>query len=141
MMKLSIAEISEAGTSKIIAGSIFLMFGHTVSYAFSGMRRAYGSLRPNDAIQWYAINEACDNGFRLFDFGEVPEGHTTLTKFKTKWGAQPVRLFRYVTATDETKIGTKVDAAYDAASLSRMLWQFVPLKLTEWVGDQIYRRL
>jgi hypothetical protein len=25
--------------------------------------------------------------------------------------------------------------------LPRVIWQYLPLKLTEWMGDQIYRRL
>ena len=97
IMQVLIAEHGEASGKKLIAGAVFLMFGRTVSYAFSGMHRQYSSLRANDAIQWHAINEACHKGFQAFDFGEVPDGHTELAKFKSKWGAEPTRLYRYIT--------------------------------------------
>jgi hypothetical protein len=141
MMELLIAEYGEGAKKEIIAGSVFLMFGQTVSYAFNGMRRQYGSLRANDAIQWQAINAACQEGFQLFDFGEVPEGHDQLAKFKSKWGAQPTRLYRYVTPALPAPKSAEVDSPYNIGSFSQIIWQYVPLKLTEWMGDQIYSRL
>lgn len=141
MMQVLIAEYGEGSKKEIIAGSVFLMFGRTVSYAFSGMRRQYGSLRANDAIHWQAINEACQKGFHSFDFGEVPEGHDQLAKFKSKWGAQPTRLYRYFTPAPPAPTSGKVDSAYNIGSLSRVIWRYLPLKLTEWMGVQIYRRL
>jgi len=141
MMEVLVAEHGQDAKKKIIAGSVFLMFGRTVSYAFNGMRREYGSLRANDAIQWQAINGACQKGFRLFDFGEVPERHDPLAKFKSKWGAQPTRLYRYVAPAPPAAKNAKVDSPHNMGSILRVIWQYVPLKLTEWAGDQIYRRL
>ena len=141
MMQVLIAEHGEAAGKKLIAGAVFLMLGRTVSYAFSGMLRQYGSLRANDAIQWHAINEACHKGFHSFDFGEVPDGHTELAKFKSKWGAEPTRLYRYITPAPPVPKSGKVDSHFNIALLPRVIWQYLPLKLTEWMGDQIYRRL
>jgi hypothetical protein len=141
MMEVLVAEYGAGPKKKIIAGSVFLIFGRTVSYAFSGMCREYGSLRANDAIQWQAISAACQKGFHWFDFGEVPDGHDHLAKFKSKWGAQPTRLYRYVTPAPPAPKSGKVGSPYNIGSFSRAIWQYVPLKLTEWIGDQIYRRL
>jgi len=33
--------------------------------------------------------------YRWFDFGEVVENDEGLAQFKSKWGAEPQRLFRY----------------------------------------------
>ena len=140
-MRVLIAEHGEASGKKVIAGAVYLMFGRTVSYAYSGMLRQYGSMRANDAIQWHAINEACQTGFHLFDFGEVPEGHTELAKFKRKWGAEPTRLYRYTTSVPAAPTSGRVDSPYNVESISQIIWRYVPLKLTEWMGDQIYRRL
>lgn len=141
LMQVLIAEHGEASGKKLIAGAVFLIFGRTVSYAFSGMHRQYSSLRANDAIQWHAINEACHKGFQTFDFGEVPEGHTELAKFKSKWGAEPTRLYRYSTPAPSVPKNGKADSPSNIASLSRVIWPYLPLKLTEWMGDHIYRRL
>src|SRR5207247_3297230 len=76
-MRLLLAE--QSGTDRrLLAGSVFLMLGHTVSYAFTGWRRADHSLRANDLIHWEAIQDARRQGFRSYDFGEVPGGQEGL---------------------------------------------------------------
>ena len=141
MMELLLAELPEGDHKRVIAGSVFLKHGSTVSYVFNGMDREYSSLRANDAIQWNAINAACAKGFRFFDFGEVPEGHTELAKFKSKWGAQPVRLHRYSIATSE-----KAKESPDAPdgrfqTLVNHVWRRLPLVVTALMGDWIYSYL
>jgi CelD/BcsL family acetyltransferase involved in cellulose biosynthesis len=136
-MQLLIAERQR----KILAGSVFFKFGSTVSYAFNGSCRKDLSLRPNDAIQWHAINEACGNGYRKFDFGEVPEDHHELAHFKSKWGAKPIRLYRFSSSTPG---GVKAGADYRrgrAISWAATVWRRLPIKATEWLGDLVYSYL
>ena len=141
MMQLLIAEQDAVGRPRMIAGSIFLRFGQTVSYAFSGSRVKDLSLRPNDVIQWQAINEACAAGYRFFDFGEVPDGHSDLAKFKTKWGSVPVRLYRYYyPACKDVDNGNGESQGYKE-SLRSAIWRRLPLPTVAWLGDRIYRYL
>jgi len=95
MMRLLLAEWHEAGRTELLAGSIFLMFGQTVFYAFNGRRRDTLSLRPNDAIQWQSIHDAWRESFHHYDFGEVEMDNLGLAEFKGKWGAEPATLYRY----------------------------------------------
>lgn len=141
MMRLMLAEQQVAGRSRIMAGSIFLMFGRTVSYAFNGASVGDLSLRPNDLIQWEAINEACKDGFRFFDFGEVPEGNEDLARFKKKWGAEPVRLHRYYYPGTRDLNGPSLETASYPKRLTTALWQRLPLAVTAWLGDQLYAYL
>jgi CelD/BcsL family acetyltransferase involved in cellulose biosynthesis len=137
IMQLLIAERQ----SRILAGSVFFKFGSTVSYAFNGSQRKDLSLRPNDALQWHAINEACRNGYRNFDFGEVPEDHQELAHFKSKWGAKPTRLYRFSSSRHD---GAKATADYPkgrAISLAAAAWRRLPIKATEWLGDLVYSYL
>jgi len=97
LMQLLLAEQSGGTEKKLLAGSIFLMFGQTISYTFNGARREDFSLRPNDAILSFAIQKACDAGFRRFDFGEVPDGHARLAEFKSKWGSNQHNWFATTT--------------------------------------------
>jgi CelD/BcsL family acetyltransferase involved in cellulose biosynthesis len=94
-LTLLLAEHWGAGHARMLAGSLFLLSGSTVSYAFNGSRRRDLTLRPNDLIQWHAINDACNRGFQTFDFGEVGDERSDLAVFKQKWGAEPVRMYRY----------------------------------------------
>ena len=83
-----------------------------MTYAFGASRTADFALRPNDIIMGRAINDASEEGFRFVDLGEVPEGDENLARFKSKWGAEPVRLYRYYSpdfpdgdaASDETGV-------------------------------------
>jgi len=138
MMDLLLAEHGPAAHRKIVAGSIFLFFGKTASYSFSAMDRNHASLRANDALLWHAINTASARGFRVFDFGEVPDGHDALAKFKMKWGADPQRLHRYYSPAPRSSVSHDHS---DSRTLAAATWRALPLKLTEWIGDQIYRFL
>ncbi len=141
MMQLLLAEHRQHAKPRIIAGSIFFMFGHTVSYAFNGSSAGDLSLRPNDAIQWRAINDACTNGYRNFDFGEVPDEHHELAKFKSKWGAKPARMYRcYSRVPDDAKTAADYPKS-NAASFAENLWRRLPIKATEWMGDRMYSYL
>lgn len=141
MLQLLLAEQQTMGRRRIMAGSIFLKFGRTVSYAFNGSRLRDLSLRPNDVIQWRAINDACRGGFRFFDFGEVPEGNDDLAKFKSKWGADPVRLYRYYHPARPDLEGGSAESVRYAESLAKAVWRKLPLTAISWLGDRIYARL
>jgi len=141
MMQLLLAERQTVRSQRIIAGSIFLMFGRTVSYAFGGSRRGDLSLRPNDLIQWQAINEACRSGFRFFDFGEVPEGHDDLARFKSKWGSEPLRLYRYYYPAYTDLENGSVEFGGYLELLKKTVWRRLPLTATAWLGDRLYKYL
>ena len=92
-------------------------------------------------IQWEAINEARASGYRYFDFGEVPEGHDELAKFKSKWGAEPVRMHRYYYPGIPRPAGGPRESRSYADSLTNALWPRLPLAVASWLGDKIYSYL
>jgi hypothetical protein len=139
LMELLLAEQSGDTDKKLLAGSIFLMFGETVSYTFNGARREDFSLRPNDAILSFAIQKACKAGFRRFDFGEVPDGHTRLAEFKSKWGSEPRQLVRYYYPPASESLREQSDGY--VYHLAESIWQRLPLKTTAMLGDWIYGHL
>jgi CelD/BcsL family acetyltransferase involved in cellulose biosynthesis len=141
MMELLLAEQQTAGRSRIVAGSVFLLFNRTVSYAFNGSRLADLALRPNDVIQWQAINEACRKGFHSFDFGEVPHGNHDLAKFKSKWGATAVPLHRYYYPALLDSADDRGGFREYTTTVGKVLWCHLPLKATAWLGSRIYSYL
>ena len=139
LMRLMLAEQHEAGRSKLLAGSIFLMWGQTVVYAFNGRRREDLSLRPNDVIQWLAIHDACREGFRYYDLGEVEKHQQGLAEFKAKWGAEPRQLYRYYyPEAHELERGIFMPSSY-SRQLVNAVWRRLPLNVTATLGDWIYR--
>jgi len=143
LMRLLLAEQRAEGRSRIVAGSMLLMLGGTVFYAFNGRLREALALRPNDVIQWRAIHDAAREGFRRYDFGEVAQENRDLAAFKSKWGTDAQRLHRYYFPAPPD-----VDAGYgslESENLARRVgtraWRWLPLRATAFVGDRIYRYL
>ncbi len=95
MMRLLLAEQCGPRQRRLLAGSLYLMAGQTVLYAFNGRQQAALSLRPNDAIHWQALQDACGDGFRHYDFGDVLPGNDGLVQYKRKWGSEPRPIYTY----------------------------------------------
>jgi lipid II:glycine glycyltransferase (peptidoglycan interpeptide bridge formation enzyme) len=134
-MRLLLAERKTADGTKLVAGSIFLKFGQTVFYAFTGCAPRDFYLHPHDLIQLEAIRDACKSGYRWYDFGEVSEDNESLAQFKGKWGTQPKPLFRYYYPLREEEnsiLGREI-------THSRKLWRLLPEGATAVLGDLIYR--
>lgn len=84
MMRLLLAEQVTGTGSTLLAGSLLLMFGSTVFYAFNGSRRDALNLRPRDLIRWHAIHKASPEGYQYDDVGVVSANHHGLAQFKSK---------------------------------------------------------
>jgi CelD/BcsL family acetyltransferase involved in cellulose biosynthesis len=141
LIRLLLAEQHEAGHSKLLAGSIFFMFGQTVFYAFNGRRPEDLGLRPNDAIHWRAIHDARSEGYSRFDFGEVVESQHGLAEFKSKWGTEPRRLYRYYYPAPVDLEPDSLEAQGAMRHLANAVWKRLPLRVTSLLGDWIYSYL
>ncbi len=135
LVRLLLAKRNEAGHSRLLAGSLFLMFGQTIIYAFAGWRREDLSLRPNDAIHWQAIHDACAEGFSCYDFGEVTKGNQGLVEFKSKWGAEPQWLYRYYYPASRELEVSILDSPSRARQFMSAAWRRLPIKATALLSD------
>jgi hypothetical protein len=139
MLRLLLAERHTAGGIELLAGSLFLMYGKTVFYTFNGRRREGLMYRPNDALQWKAIHDACEAGYQYYDLGEVTSDHSTLADFKSKWGATPHWLYRYYyPAPSEVEIGIMESDSW-AGNLLHTTWKHLPLAVTVTLSDWAHR--
>jgi CelD/BcsL family acetyltransferase involved in cellulose biosynthesis len=142
-LRLLLVHREQSGRECLLAGSLLLMLGDTVFYAFNGRRREALPLRPNDLLQWHAMRDAAAAGYRWYDFGEVGEGNEGLAAFKAKWGTQTRTLMRYHAPPlphDETDYGALESAAWPRR-IALGAWRRVPLSVTAFAGDQVYRFL
>jgi hypothetical protein len=141
MLSLLLAEQRDTRQPRLLAGSLFLMFGRTVFYGFNGWRRENLSLRPNDLLQWRAIQDACRDGYECFDFGEVSEINQGLAEFKTKWGAEPRRYHRYYYPAPKR---VETDMLREGSAIHRIgkgMWRRLPLGVTARCGNWIYKHV
>jgi lipid II:glycine glycyltransferase (peptidoglycan interpeptide bridge formation enzyme) len=141
LMCLQLAEQHSGSRKRLVAGSIFLRFNHTLWYAFTGVDDDALSLHPNDLILWNSINDACGTGVRWLDFGEVSEDHPELIRFKTKWGALPKDQYRYYSGNLQPRTTTQPSTCTLSSRVFRKVWQHLPLQITAQLGDLIYSRL
>lgn len=141
LLRLLLAEQRCDGRARLLSGSVFLAGGQTVLYAYNGRRRDDLALRPNDLIQWRAIHDACRDGFRRYDFGEVAAPNQGLAEFKAKWGAEARWLSRYV----DPPMGSAAGGALSlrpgtpARELLNRAWRRLPLDLTVALGRLLHR--
>lgn len=137
LMKLLVAERDEKGSKRMVAGSIFLRFGQTVFYAFTGCAHRDFQLHPHDIIQLESIRDSCKNGYRWYDFGEATDDRG-LAQFKGKWGTEAKPLYRYYYPA---RLDARHSKPSPLISLARQSWRALPLRLTATVGDRIHRYL
>lgn len=131
---------TDAGTT-IVGGNVYFRLGQTLSYAFNGARTSALPLRPNDILLWQAIHDAHQEGCRVVDLGEVPEGDESLAQYKAKWGAEPVRLYRYYYPGFPDAEHSSEGNDNNLAGMAKAVWRHLPLGVTSWIGDRIYSRL
>lgn len=137
MMRLLLAKRGQ----DVLGGSILLMFGSTVFYAFNGVMRSALFRRPNDLLQWQAISDACTDGYRTYDLGEVAEGNEGLAHFKSRWSSRTQRLQRYsYPALPQPQEGRDGEHGRWTGLIERG-WRAAPLKATAVAGRLIYRYL
>jgi hypothetical protein len=141
MMRLLVAERIEAGRRTLLAGSMFLMFGQTMFYAFNGCRRQGRALRANDVLQWHAIHDACGMGYRQYDLGEVVETQFGLHEFKAKWGAVARRMYRYYHPSPAGIESMALESTGPLGRVARAAWRFLPWRATALLGDWLYSYL
>jgi len=139
LMRLLVVDRTESGRRVLVAGSVFFTFRDTVSYAFNGSRAQDMWLCPNDLLHWQHIHQCCREGFRWYDFGEVPEDHPELALFKSKWGAEPTRLHRYYypPPPPHKDAGTH----RPLRNLANLVWRHLPLSATAYLSDHAYSYL
>jgi CelD/BcsL family acetyltransferase involved in cellulose biosynthesis len=139
LARLLLAERQVDGRRALLAGSLCLQLGSRVFYGFNGRLPEYLELRPNEAILWTAIKDACRQGFAWFDFGEADAG-SSLAAFKQKWASDVGVLQRYYLRPLADSGGDTGHRGL-AARVAEGLWRRLPLGATELLGKRIYRYL
>jgi hypothetical protein len=142
-LRLLLVHQSQSGHDVLLAGSMLLMLGETAFYAFNGRLKEALPLRPNDLLQWHAMRDAAAAGYRCYDFGEVEEGNEGLADFKAKWGTEMRTMIRYHAPPlpyDETG-GKGLQTRAWPRRIAVGAWHQVPLCVTAFAGDRVYRFL
>lgn len=92
MVKILLAQVDDA----YAAGSLELIYKHTIYGWYGGLDRKYGRYVPNELLAWYILRWGAENGYHVYDFGGAgkPDEEYGVRDFKAKFGGQLVNFGR-----------------------------------------------
>jgi CelD/BcsL family acetyltransferase involved in cellulose biosynthesis len=117
-----------------VAGVVLLAGTETLTYKYGASDEVSWQARPNHVLIWHAMRTACEDGYRLFDFGRSDLGGLGLREFKSGWAAD-----------EQPLISTTLAARAPSPSSGRGLavMQAVLRRSPTWacrsVGELLYR--
>lgn len=122
-----------------IASSLIVGFKDTVQNPWASALRKYSRLAPNMLLYWTMLEYACDNGYKMFDFGRSTPGEGTY-KFKEQWGSTPVPLYWHCLSLNGVPM-ENVDLEKSKFDKAIHYWQKVPVPVTKIVGPMIRKHI
>lgn len=124
---------------KPVASGFLLGFRDTLEIPWASSIKQYNSKSPNMLLYWSALKYACENGYKIFDFGRTTLGEGTY-KFKQQWGAIPLQLYWYYWLNNNTILPdlTPKNPKYKIAIY---IWKRLPIPLTKYFGPKIIRNV
>lgn len=134
------ARIVIAGKDKVpYAGSIIVGFRDTLENPWASALRQYSQLSPNMLLYWQMLAYACDNGYRLFDFGRSTPDEGTY-RFKKQWGAEESALYwYYMHNRPQPSEGPGSEKSRFQKAIG--IWQKLPVPVTRVIGPKIRKHI
>lgn len=122
-----------------VASALVVGFDKVLRNPWASSLRKYAPLSPNMLLYFCMLEFACDNGYRVFDFGRSTKGEGTY-KFKQQWGAVPAQLYwQYFSLggrlPNPESVGQKKRQA------ATYLWKKLPIVLTRIIGPSIRKHI
>lgn len=107
-----------------MVGGMFLLADGPVMHYNWGARASLGNISVGTLLVDYAICCAKSEGFEVFDFGSTPLSDSHLLDFKTRWGCETHKVFRYFTNTRTALIDLN-----SSFKFARRFYSFMPIRL------------
>ena len=125
---------------KPISGLLLLKFQDRVSAEYGVSDKAYWDLNPNHFLFWEAIQSACREGGKVFDFGRTSPRNQELIDFKERWGpcADDLVEFSSPCLGPHESVMRENSTPY---RLAKGLLQYVPEPVFERLGGYCYRHM
>jgi FemAB-related protein (PEP-CTERM system-associated) len=125
--------------NKVIAGIVTLKLNDWVLYAYGASDSNYRMHQPNDLLVWTAVEESCQLGHKVFDFGRVSSAERGLSMFKRHWGTEEKRLeYYYYPHVPKSMALNPHGMKY---RLATSIWKKMPLPLARVGSNIIFRHI
>jgi len=117
---------------RVVAAGFLYRFGERVEVPWVGSLPEFSSSQPGVLLYWTMLQQGCEWGARVFDFGRSPKGSGTAV-FKKRWGGVEEQLFWSVWPATSAEGGTSPLAT----SLVKNLWKRLPVGLATSLGARL----
>jgi FemAB-related protein (PEP-CTERM system-associated) len=111
----------------------------TVKIDISVADHKYRNYRPNEALHWNFIRWACDNNYKIFDFGRVREGAGQF-RFKKEFGCELKDLNHYYLFLKKKKI-PNINPENPRFRVLETIWRWTPGFITTPAGPWLRKGL
>jgi CelD/BcsL family acetyltransferase involved in cellulose biosynthesis len=127
--------------SKAIAAGFFMRHNKTVYYKYNVSDPVFmKKYSPNHLLTWRAIEQACRNGFHLFDFGRTAADNLGLIRYKEMWGAISTDLAYSYFPPQYQGFAAKTESGF-LYQLGTFCWRLLPNSLASKLGPLLYKHL
>lgn len=130
-ISLLIVEIA----GKPIGGLIVFKYKNRVSSEFLASEFEYRQMNTDHFLYWNAIRIACEDGYKIYDFGRTATNNSSLADFKRRWGTTEFALPQY-----HNPKNYKIDDP-PAFKLAKNLFKNVPAPLFQALSRFCYHHL
>jgi len=122
-----------------LAAGFLYGFRRTLEIPWASSDRRYNHLAPNMLLYSSVLEHACQESYKVFDFGRSTTDSGTY-QFKKQWGAKPVQLYwQYWVKGGEPYPELNVQNSKYRSAIK--VWQNLPVALTRMVGPFVVKNL
>lgn len=124
---------------KAVAGVMSFFYKDEILPYYAGSVPEGRELAANDFMYWALMENACERGYKIFDFGRSKKD-TGSFDFKRHWGFEPKPLFYqyYLHKIKEIPNISPVNPKYQRRI---ELWKKLPLPVTKLLGPMIVKQI
>jgi serine/alanine adding enzyme len=124
---------------KVAAANMYFCFKDTVFHEFNAQDPNYFEYRPNYLLVWKAIERACQESYRYYNFGRTHRENQPLSAFKKHWGSEETTLtYCYYPDVHGTSTISQSSNIYRAYTTINKL---MPPFLLKFAGEFIFRHM
>jgi FemAB-related protein (PEP-CTERM system-associated) len=120
-----------------VASCMTFLYKEQVLPYYAGALKSAFHLAVNDFMYWEILRYACENGYKVFDFGRSKKG-TGSYHFKKLWGIEPENLeYQYILPAGRSI--PNMSPANSKFSLAIEAWKRMPLPVANVLGPHIVK--
>ncbi len=122
-----------------VASGFLVGFKEILEIPWASSLRSYNHYSPNMLLYWSALKFACENGYKVFDFGRsTPEEGTY--RFKEQWGAKPTQLYWHYWLKNGGPL-PELNPKNPKYQMAIKIWKKLPVRLTNLIGPRIVKNI